>query len=347
MIAAGSYPAGTIEMSETLYVRSDMHGAGLGKTVFDFSSADPLGLTAGCIRIDTNGLRVGGFSVIGPGDKFKWPVTIVGAQGCVLYDVEASGDSHACIYAQGVRDVEITGCRAEDHSGVASAGYGIAVNGQNVRVKNSLCWGARHGVALVWGNSIGVSAPPDGVEIIDCTVKTDVHYAADLHPATRNCAYRNCKIFGGVSLAGSGHEIENCVITASPNGPCVLIHEIDDYDHKILGCTMTGDVSTEAAVDFDRPSDASPRGAGVLTISDCTIRVTGRPVYLDNQWSVFSEVLLARNVFVGTDSIFFRSAGSSERWSRVTLLDNRLHGTAFNYSSSFVVEAIETGTMVD
>jgi len=206
-------------------------------------------------------------------------------------------------------------------------------------------WATRHGIAT--GGSRRTGTICDDLIVYGATLIGDENYGADFHGPARNSKYQSCNIIGGADLGGSGNGYEDCKITVGTRQEGIVLQSIADFDCYIRGCTIEGDVATNAAIQWDRPSDQDPAPRGRIEVTNNVVRVAGRPVFFRNNFdNDEAKAYFADNVFVGTDDIYFRSLGVPSRWNTVWLLRNRLHGTSYD-AGSHVNDLIEEGTLLD
>ncbi len=310
---------GRVEMREPFVVTRRVRGRGPGKTVLDFSGADPAAFYGrACVEVKGRG-TLENLEVIGVRGALA-PVVSVddGAPGIRVRRVRASNSEYACFRILRGEGVVVRDLIAWDDSSAIGYNYGmVLVEARSAVVLRSRLHATRHGCAM--------SADTEDCRVIECNLSSSSIAAADFHKGVRRCSYENSVIQNGITFGGEGNRVSGCEIGPDDYGRAVYFHNLGDLDHVLEGCSLYGDGGDYGLVLWDRGEDETPTG-GTLRINDCRIEANKRAVFLRNRYESSVSFRMIGCEVIGTLASQISSMGVSTRWERAELREGGIWG---------------------
>ena len=343
--------ARTYVLDEPLQVSKLVAGAGIGRTILDFSEADPADFAgSGCVVLGS-GAALRDVTVIGiPGiDHYVPAVKLQDAVGAKVEHVRTECAAYAGIFVSGGSDSTIERCQTADSQAAFGLNYGVLlISCARVLVKKCTLQATRHGCAM------GPGAPENGdwaedCVVSDCTLEGTTIYGGDFHGHVRRCRYERCTM-NGMTFGGSQNSARDCVITAGYDGRSIHFANLATFNHLVRDCVITGaNDGIKGMVEFDRvpgQDTVDVEAGGTLRLVGNTVSGTGRGLMLRNRFDdALPNLILDDNEVDCTVGSTIRSLGVPSRWATAIIRANRWKaGFGLDYGAH-ITSPTETETM--
>lgn len=341
----------TYTLTEPLVVTGEMVGAGIGRTILDFSAADYNDFAgSGCVVL-SDGARLQDLTVIGIPtiNHFVPCIKADGVTDPIIESVRAQGSAYCGIFIDGGSGAQILSCQTADSQTAYGYNYGVLLHStSDALVKDCNLQATRHGCAM------GPGAPADGPwaqrnVVIDCVLEGTEIYGGDFHGHVRNSRYERCTM-NGMTCGGDSNAVIDCTVTAGYDGRAIHMANLATYDRLIKGCTLSGDNDgIRGLIEIDRSpgvDTVDPSPGGTIRIYGNTFSGTGRSMMLRNRFvDGLPNLIIKDNETTCTTEGAILSMDVSTRWATAVMTNNRYtSGTILTYGAH-VTTPTEAGTM--
>lgn len=198
-----------------------------------------------------------------------------GCMGNVLDAFKTFGSTYDTAYLD--RCVSAKASIVEGHNvGIGSDDYAVVIgNSQHVRVTGKI-YARRHPVTI-GGDDVICGVPNRDVIIHDATLSNDISTnvsCADFHGNAELCFYKDCRIYGGASIAGLSTGLPGCFISERIDGNCIETTEfkggVIDLRGVALKTTVVNIGGGRGVVDFGSQNSSFNSG----TTENVTVYMT-------------------------------------------------------------------------